>query len=373
MNQTEYVYVNSDAGLSRLSGRLAASGRVAVDTEADSLHHYFEKVCLIQLTAAGENYILDPLAGLDLSALLELLAGKELIFHGGDYDLRLLRADFGFSPRGEVFDTTVAARLLGFERLGLAALAESLLGVVLSKGAQKFDWSRRPLPEDKIVYAANDTRYLEELSSRLRARLRELGREEWARESCQILVRETARPRPDRDPDRAWRIKGLRDLDREELNLVRALWHWREREAREADLPPFKILSNGPLIVFARWLRSHPGLPPDRGPKLPRTCRGERLRNLFRAVAEARDLPSDRWPRPLRRQPPPPPVPGEGERYERLRAQVGARARELGLDPSVLAPQAALRAIAREEPRTVGAAMAAGGLASWQARILIEG
>lgn len=368
-----YEYVDSADGLSRLAARLEPAGRVSVDTEADSLHHYFEKVCLIQLTAGGENYIIDPLAGLDLSALMELLVSKELIFHGGDYDLRLLKADFNFTPRGEVFDTSIAARLLGFSRLGLAALAEDLLGVTLSKGAQKFDWSRRPLPEEKIVYAVNDTRYLEEISGRLRARLRGLGREEWARESCRLLVRETARPRPEKDPDRVWRIKGLKDLGREELNLVRALWHWREREAQEADLPSFKVLSNGPLADLARWLAAHPGLGPDRGPKLPRTCRGDRLRNLVRAVAEARSLASDRWPLPPRRPPPPPLVPGENERYERLRARVAEKARELGLDPSVLAPQAALRAIAREQPRTAGEVMAAGGLAFWQARMIIEG
>lgn len=375
MPQTElkYTYVESPESLRRLAERTATAGRVAVDTEADSLHHYFEKVCLIQLTMAGENFILDPLAGLDLSGFMDLLAGKDLILHGADYDLRLLAANFDFRPRGEVFDTSIAARLLGYERLGLAALAEELLGVILSKGSQKFDWSRRPLPEEKIVYAANDTRFLDELAARLRRQLRELGREEWAKESCRAQIRQTGRERPEKDPDRVWRIKGLKDLSRQELALVRAIWRWREEAARLADIPPFKVLGNQPLIALALWLHRHPGLDATRGPKLPRTCRGERLKNLLRAIGEARELSPGQWPFPPKRQPPPPSVPGENERYEKLREQVVRKARELGLVPSVLAPQAALRAIARENPDTVEEIMAAAGLTGWQARLLAEG
>jgi len=370
--EAEYTYVDSPGGLEELKARLRAVDRAAVDTEADSLHHYYEKVCLIQLTAGGRNYILDPLAGLDLSGFLQLLAEKDLIFHGADYDLRLLATDFGFRPRGEVFDTGIAARLLGYHRLGLAALAEDLLGVTLSKGGQKFNWSRRPLPEEKIIYAVNDTRFLELLAGILRGRLRELGREEWVRQSCRALVRETGRPKPARDPDRIWRIKGLKDLGREELALVRALWHWREEEARTADLPPFKVLGNQPLVALAVWLRRHPDLPPDRGPKLPRTCRGPRLDRLRRAVGEARKLPPGAWPSHPKRTPPSRPAPGEYERYEKLRARIAARARELKLPPSVLAPQAALRAVAREDPATIAGIGQAAGLTVWQSRLVGE-
>ena len=368
----KYTYVNRPEGLDRLAERLATAAEIAVDTEADSLHHYYEKVCLIQLTAAGENFIIDPLAGLDLAGFFRLLAEKNLIFHGADYDLRLLAADYDFRPRGEVFDTNIAARLLGFQRLGLAALAEDLLGVTLSKGGQKFNWSRRPLPEEKIIYAANDTRFLESLAGILRGRLRELGREEWARESCRALVRETGRPRPARDPDRIWRIKGLKDLNRDELALVRELWQWREEEAKAVDIPPFKVLGNQPLVALARWLVRHPGRPATRGPKLPRTCRGERLNNLGRAIEKARALPPEARPLPPARQPLPPRVPGEFERYEKLKERVAAKARDLGLPPSVVAPQAALRALAREDPATAGEMMAAGGLTGWQARLVAE-
>lgn len=372
-DEVKYNYIDSPEGLESLCRKISAAGRVAVDTEADSLHSYFEKVCLIQLTAKGENFILDPLAGLELTGFFELLAGNDLILHGADYDLRMLASGFDFRPRGEVFDTGIAARLLGYQKLGLAALAEELLGVTLSKGGQKFNWSRRPLPEEKIVYAVNDTRYLEPLADILLGQLRKLGREEWAAESCRALVRETGRPRPARDPDRVWRIKGLKDLSREELALVRALWHWREEEARRADIPPFKVLGNQPLVALALWLRRHPDLPVTRGPRLPRTCRGERLSNLVETIAAARELPPDRRPFHPKRTPRPPAVPGESERYQQLRERVAATARGLGLAPSVVAPQAALRALARENPSGVAEIMEAGGLTSWQARLVAAG
>lgn len=374
MNNTDlkYSYIDTREGWQRLAKTMTAAGRIAVDTEADSLHHYYEKVCLIQLTAAGENFILDPLAGFDLTEFVELLAGKDLIFHGADYDLRMLLAGFGFRPRGELFDTGIAAQLLGYQRLGLATLLEDLLGVTLSKGGQKFNWSRRPLPEDKIAYAVNDTRFLEPLADILQHRLAELGREEWARESCQALVQATGQPRPAKEPDRVWRIKGLKDLDREELCLVRALWHWREREAESVDLPPFKVLGNQPLIALAIWLCRHPGLALDRGPKLPRNCRGARRDHLVRAIAEAREIPPELWPAHPRRQPAPRPVPGEYERYELLRERIAGRARELGLTPSVIAPQRALRAISREEPSTAEEVRQAGELTTWQARLVGE-
>mgnify|MGYP001077099340 CR=1 FL=1 len=179
--------------ISNLSGRLSLFAmdrggsipepllppEIALDTEADSLHHYFEKVCLIQLAAGEESAIVDPLCGMDLSALLALLTCKPLILHGADYDLRMMRLTFGFLPEGEVFDTMLAARLLGYEEFGLASLVERFFGVRLSKGGQKSDWSRRPLSESQLRYAGDDTRYLLPLAARLREEMRLTLPAEW--------------------------------------------------------------------------------------------------------------------------------------------------------------------------------------------------
>ena len=188
-----YVYVRERAAMETLIERIASAERVAVDTEADSLHNYFEKVCLIQLSLGEEHYIVDPLAGLELSGFLAALAEKPLIFHGGDYDLRMMRASLGFISRREVFDTMIAAQLLGIEQIGLAALIEKYFGVTIEKAGQKSDWSRRPLSEKQLSYAVNDTRFLERARRLFGSELSERGRLEWHAESCQAMVESTGR------------------------------------------------------------------------------------------------------------------------------------------------------------------------------------
>ena len=179
MNTSEtegFVYVRDGAVLATLIDRIESAAKIAVDTEADSLHNYFEKVCLIQLSIDGAHYLVDPLAGLELRGFLEALAAKPLIFHAGDYDLRILRASTGFRPSGDVFDTMIAAQLLGIEQIGLAALLERCFAVTIGKEGQKSDWSQRPLSEKQLHYAVNDTRYLEALAERLANELHAKGR-----------------------------------------------------------------------------------------------------------------------------------------------------------------------------------------------------
>ncbi|MGH7930578.1 MAG: ribonuclease D, partial [Candidatus Binatia bacterium] len=259
MNTAEsegYVYVRERAAMETLIQRIRTAERVAVDTEADSLHNYFEKVCLIQLSLGGEHYLLDPLAGLDLTGFLEALAEKPLILHGGDYDLRMLRASTGFRPRREVFDTMIAAQLLGIEQIGLAALIERFFDITIGKEGQKSDWSRRPLSEKQQRYAVNDTRYLEHLAERLRDELSERGRVDWHLKSCRAMVESTGRDNS-RDPEEAWRIKGTGRLTRRQLAYLRELWRWRDEHARRANLPPFKVFGNQQILDLLQWAESH--------------------------------------------------------------------------------------------------------------------
>src|SRR5437867_5272667 len=203
--------IESDEQLTAFLPSVRAADWVAIDTEADSLHAYPEKLCLIQISLPGADELIDTLAALDLSAFLDVLRGRELILHGADYDLRLLRRAYAFVPK-LVFDTMLAARLLGFTEFGLTDLVEKLLGVQLEKGPQTADWARRPLTERMINYARNDTRYLQPLSDLLKARLQEKGRLAWQEESCARLVNECAELRPT-DPDQVRRIKGTDKLD----------------------------------------------------------------------------------------------------------------------------------------------------------------
>jgi ribonuclease D len=229
------------------------AGPLAVDTEADSFHHYREKVCLVQLSAGGRHALVDPLASIDLAPLAPVLADGAVrkLLHGADYDVRLLSRDFGLVFDG-LFDTMIAARLLGEPALGLAALLAKHLGVALDKAHQRADWSKRPLTDAMRAYAVDDTAHLEALSSLLAQRLEQQGRTEWMREECARLVAVRWRDRRDDDREPYRRTKGARALDRAALAVLRELWVWRDATARMRDKPLFKILRDETLVALAK-------------------------------------------------------------------------------------------------------------------------
>src|SRR5262249_11498738 len=170
--------------LAELITRVTPHHRVALDTEADSLHCYREKLCLLQISIPKRDVIVDPLAKIDLAPLREALADKEVVLHGADYDLRLLRRNLNFVPT-RIFDTVIAARMIGIREFSLAALVKRFFEIDLAKGSQKANWAQRPLSEKMAEYAINDTRYLLPLAERLEAELESRGRTKWFRQSCQ--------------------------------------------------------------------------------------------------------------------------------------------------------------------------------------------
>ena len=363
-----YIYVRESTALERLIRRIRGAERVAVDTEADSLYNYFEKVCLVQLSLRGEHFLVDPLSELDLTGFLEALAEKPMIVHGGDYDLRMMRASWGFRPRREVFDTTIAAQLLGIEQIGLAALIERFFDITIGKEGQKSDWSRRPLSEKQLRYAVNDTRFLERLAERLRSELLQRGRVDWHRESCTAMVDSTGRDNP-RDPEEAWRIKGAGRLTRCQLAYLRELWRWRDLHARRANLPPFKVFGNQQILDLLQWAESHPGTPLDQGPKLPRNIVGSRLRTLEEVIARTAVMPPARWPERSSVEHDNTPR-NDKEQIDALRGECAQIAKELKIAPSTLAPKAALEAIVRSRPQTLDEIMSSGGLLRWRAELV---
>ena len=364
-----YVYVRDLPAMDALVQRIVRAERVAVDTEADSLHNYFEKVCLVQLSLGGEHYLVDPFAEMDLTGFLEALADKPLILHGGDYDLRMMRASLGFRPRREVFDTMIAAQLLGIEQIGLAALIERFFDITIGKEGQKSDWSRRPLSEKQLRYAVNDTRFLEQLADRLRGELGERGRVDWHVESCRAMV-ESARPDNKRDPEDAWRIKGAGRLTRRQLAYLRELWRWRDQHARRANLPSFKIFGNQQILDLLQWAESHLGVPLDQGPKLSHNIAGSRLRTLEEAIARVAGMDQTQWPEVRRLDRGDAPRNDCIEQINALRGECARIAKELEIGASTLAPRTALEAIARSRPRTVDEIMESGKLLRWQAELV---
>ena len=366
---SKYTYVDSAEGLARLTEALSATSRVGLDTEADSLHHYFEKVCLIQLSFSGSNYVVDPLAGFSLAEFLEVLSHKELILQGADYDLRMLKKSFEFRPKAPVFDTMLAAQVLGHEKIGLAALAEKFCGVVLSKAGQKSDWARRPLSAKQLDYASDDTKYLETIADALARSLQESGRADWHRECCERVI-ETSGLEGKNDEKEAWRIKGSFGLAPKELAFVREIWKWRDEEARRRDRPPFMILLNEDLIELARWRAGSPQDPLHSGPKYMKRIIGDNLVRLESAIRFAESLPLSEWPvaperiRSREKQSPP-------EKVEALLAACKTIAGELRIEPCFLASRATLTAVTRNEPRSIEKVMEVSGMMRWQAALMM--
>jgi len=367
-----YRYITEQSDLDALVKRIkSARRRIPLDIEANSLYQYFQKVCLIQLTLNEDDYIVDPLVGLDLSEFLEGLSKKPLILHGADYDLRMMRSSLGFIPQAEVFDTMSAAQLLGIEQIGLAALAERFLGVTLGKRNQKSDWSHRPLSEKQLAYAVDDTHYLEPIAQRLEDELKRLGRLEWLKEIGANTVAAASNgmafPHEKDEP----RVKGAALLEPRELAYVHEIWRWRDRLARNANRPPFKIFADQQIVDLATWAAKHPDLPVEKWPRLPRSFNGRRLDGLKRAIRTAREMPPSEWPNPRKRRTAGPPQPDCRREIEGLQAECRRLAEELGIAPAVLAPRAVLAAVARFRPHSIKEAMEAGPMLRWQATLLM--
>jgi ribonuclease D len=327
------------AQLSELLPQIEKISRVAVDTEADSLHCYREKLCLIQISVPGSDHIVDPLADVDLAPLCAVLQPKEIILHGADYDLRLLRRALNFTPR-QIFDTVIAARLLGIREFSLAAMLKRHFGVELTKGSQKANWAKRPLPERMIEYAIKDTHYLLPLAEKLESELQEAGRLDWFRQSCQRAIEQAAVDRS-RDMEEAWRISGAGSLPPRTAAVLRELWKWREKEAEAADRPSFHILQNHELLRAAEEFVA--GRTPDYRHFSPRR------RSHFRQAAEnALKMPEEKWP-VKRRRTGTRPTAEVVRRADELKHRRDRAAGELKVEPTILAPRTALEAIASDE------------------------
>jgi ribonuclease D len=332
--------IDTNDKLANFLPALRAAKWVAVDTEADSLHAYPEKVCLIQISIAEADRLVDPLANLDLNHLLDALKGHDLLMHGADYDLRLLWKHHRFTPRS-VFDTMLAARLLGQRQFSLNALVAHYLGLTLDKGMQKADWARRPLTERMETYARNDTRHLKPLADKLKLELQQKGRLAWHEESCAWQVTDCAR---DIEPDAhtVWRTKGSHLLSRPALAVLRELWQWREQEALGGNRPPFFVLAHETLTQIAIAATDSRQIEP----LLPRRFSDRRRESLRKAIARGLALPATHHPEILRftsRRL----TETERRRLAELERHRDAHATRLDLDPSLIAPRATLLDLAR--------------------------
>ena len=335
--------VSSQQTLLSLVERLAREPLLAVDLEADSLHHYQEKVCLIQISTPTESVILDPLAIPDLSPLAPILADPAIrkVFHGADYDIRSLYRDFAIEVQN-LFDTMIACQFLGEKEVGLAAVLFKRFGAELDKRYQKADWSKRPLSDEMIEYAVRDTSLLIELYRQLTEELQDKGRLAWVEEESALL---TAVRAGSRDAGPLFlRFKGAAKMDPRTLAVLEELLRFRDNLARARNLPPFKILGSDSLRQLAEKKPRRSG-DLDGIAGLTAKLSNRYGREILEATARGLSLPPDQlpsYPHPQRF------VKDllKGERLKRLKLWREAKSKKLGIEAGVLVNNSMLESVA---------------------------
>lgn len=339
---------------------LQAAPRLAIDLEANSMFAYNERACLIQMSTATADFILDPLADLDLSGLGAIIEDPaiEKVFHAAEYDLILLRRDYGWQLHN-LFDTMWAARILGYQQVGLANVLQQYFGVTLSKRYQKANWCHRPLTPAELAYAQKDTHYLLALRDRLAAELDERGLIVEALETFQEQSR-VKMPHNGFDPEAFWNINGVMDLTPPQQSVIRALYLLRDREARRRNAPHFKVLGDRTLVEIATRLPTRlsdlddiHGMTPGQQQRYGR--------QLLEVIAEARQTTP---PTPPKRPPRPPDA--VLIRYDRLHRWRKTRAQARGVESDVIVSRDAIWAIAEANPRSLEELAALNVLGPWR-------
>jgi ribonuclease D len=368
-NAPSFVYLDTVSAVEQLTAQIAGVKELALDTEGASFHRFVDRIYLLQLSTRDTHAVIDPLPIGRPAGLGKLLEDPsvEVVFHDADYDLRLLEQDYGWKIR-HIFDTRIAAQLLGYTAFGLAALLERFFGVKLDKKHQRADWSMRPLTADMLDYAAHDTRYLLELKDKMSAELESMGRMEWAREEFALL--EGTRWADDEPGMGFLKLKGARDLSRRELAVLRELVPWRDVVAKQMDRATFRVLGNEQLLDIARTQpQTRDALAKVKG--MPRGILEQRGADLLDAVKRALAVPDaelPRFPKAARWDR----DPDFDVRVSALKTARDAAAKRLALDPGVLCSRDRMEAVARRNPATVAELMEVTELRRWQAGELAE-
>ncbi|GAM11210.1 ribonuclease D [Geobacter sp. OR-1] len=338
-----FEFIATSAGLAAAVRRLEGEPLLACDIEADSMHHYREKVCLVQISSPTSCYIIDPLACRDLSELKPIFADHLTckIFHGADYDVRSLYRDFGIEINN-LFDTMIASQFLGENEFGLAAVLRKRFGAELDKRFQQADWSRRPISQEMLDYAIKDTTLLIPLYEQLSRELLDIGRLEWVKEECELLSHVRSAERG--DEPLFLRFKGAAKMSPATLAVLEKLLRFREIEAERRDLPLFKVLGNESIKGLAERkpatlaeMEGIAGLSPR---LIQRYCE-----QLMKAIQEGVAVPPEQLPAypfsPRRKR-----TAAQDERLKKLKSWREEKAVKSGLAPGLIANNALLEILA---------------------------
>lgn len=326
--------------------RLQVEPSLAIDLEANSMFAYRESVCLIQISTPTQDYIVDPTADLDLTGLGELVTDPtiEKIFHAAEYDLILLKRQYGWELNN-LFDTMWAARILAYQRFGLASLLEQFYDIRLNKRYQKSNWCKRPLDPEQLAYAQHDTHFLFQLRDRLARELSEMGCEE---EAAEVFAAQTQIRLNDNsfNPDSFWSMNGARDLTRQQQAILKALNIFRDQEARRRDQPLFKIFNERTMLELARSSPRNM----DEMARVHGMTRGQIRRYgrpLLQVIAKGKKARPPDYPRRKQKRQPEVVV----TRYDKLRNWRKERAKIRGVESDVILSRGALWEIARTNPQ----------------------
>jgi ribonuclease D len=359
---TSIIRSTDDPAFRQLLGEAEGARAIVIDTESDSLYHFHQKVCLIQVaTEAKSSYLIDPLEGFPVEALRGLFEDRGLtkVFHGADYDIALLKAKAGIAVRN-IYDTMIAARFLGRTEVGLQATLRDELGIAISKGNQKDDWSARPLSDEQLQYALTDVNHLLDVVAKQRAALEEKGRLHWVQEECAAL--ESLHGLPEKtDPREVFRdVKGVAALPPRGLAIFRELIACREHIASELDLPPFRVAVNEALLSLAHTEK-------DGGKEavLNNIRRREYADRFHEAVVRGMQVPEAEIPKLERGRRIELPL-AQQRRVASLKEWRKAAAARIGLELSLVIPQRLIDRIAEANPGSLEELSAIEGLRRWR-------
>jgi ribonuclease D len=361
-----HLFVKDRSDLLKASEILSKEKVIGVDVESDSMFHYKEKVCLIQISTPEMNMLIDALSINDLNPLLPVFADPQIrkIFHGADYDIRSLYRDFGVEVNS-LFDTQIAARLLGIAQTGLSFSLETRFGITMEKKYQKKDWSQRPLSKEMLQYAVKDTCYLIPLAQGLEKELREKERWPWFQEECGLLTK--VRPSPPRTEPLFLKFKGAAKLDPRSLAVLDEILKWREKMAVNKDVPPFKILGNAQIIeIVGKKPAEIEGL--DVLSQRQMEILG---RSILMRIQAAMKIPDDNLPAfPKEKRQKLSPV--ALRKINTLREWRDKHGKKLGLDPSIICTNSLIQAMSLINPCSLQELMGLAEIRKWQINLFGE-
>jgi ribonuclease D len=368
MNATKdigYNIIDSSSQLAHLVSKIENETIIGVDLEADSMYHFQEKVCLIQMATANVNVVIDPLVIKDLSALKPIFKRNDIqkIFHGADYDVRSLYRDFKIDINN-LFDTELASRFLGVPETGLEAVLKKKFEVTLDKKYQRKDWSRRPLPREMVAYAAEDARYLLPLARDLAAALKDKGRLSWVDEECELLS--NVRPNVNGTQPLFVNFKGAGKLDSRSLALLEALLQCRRELARKKDRPLFRIIGSRSLLRLAATKPTDLKQLEKAGALSPKQI-SMYGRQVLAAINSAIKIPAKDLPAYPRRKAPRVPA-AAAERVKSLKQWRDRRAKELSLDPALILTKSLISTLAVKWPQKSSDLSRIREIKQWQIR-----